>query len=139
MGMKRKNTPEEFKALETRLCELGYNLRERGNYYEYIKTVGNSVAAVTFTRLQNKPEVRDVSFEVFSTIYERRSASEFLDGHSRLLLIPTTPTLTLSRLEAANTEFEMLSKYIGKFVKEMSSIMATNGGDLHFLKLEESN
>lgn len=139
MGMKRKNTPEEFKALETRLIELGYNFRERGNYYEYIKTVGNSVATVTFTRLQNKPEVRDVSFEVFSTIYTRRSASEFLDGHSSLLLIPITPTLTLSRLEAANTEFEMLGKYIGKFIKDMEGIMATNGGDLHCLKLEESN
>ena len=49
MGMKKKNTPEEFKALETRLIELGYSFRERGNYYEYIKTVGNSVATVTFT------------------------------------------------------------------------------------------
>lgn len=139
MGKNKKNTPEEFKALETRLIELGYYFRERGNYYEYIKTAGNSVATVTFTRLRTKPDVRDVSFEVFSTIYARRSASVFLDGHSRVMLIPATPILTLSRLEAANNEFEILSKYIGKFVKEMSSIMATNGGDLHFLKLEESN
>jgi hypothetical protein len=139
MGMKRKNTPEEFKALETRLCELGYNFRERGNYYEYIKTAGNSVATVTFTRLQNKPEVRDVSFEVFSTIYTRRSASEFLDCHSRVMLIPATPILKLSKLDVANNEFELLSKYIGNFIKEMDGIMETNGGNLHFLKLEESN
>ncbi len=139
MGMNKKNTPEEFKALEARLIELGYNFRERGNYYEYIKTAGNSVATVTFTRLQNKPEVRDVSFEVFSTIYTRRSASEFLDGHSRVMLIPATPILKLSRLEAANTEFELLNKYIGNFIKEMDGIMETNGGNLHFLKLEESN
>ena len=139
MGMKKKNTPEEFKALETRLIELGYNFREHGNYYEYIKTAGNSVATVTFTRLQNKPEVRDVSFEVFSTIYARRSASEFLDGHYRVMLIPITPILALSRLEAANTEFEMLGKYIGKFVKDMEGIMATNGRNLHCLNLEESN
>jgi hypothetical protein len=139
MGMKRKNTPEEFKVLETRLCELGYNRRERGNYYEYIKTVGNSVATVTFTRLQNKPEVRDVSFEVFSTIYTRRSASEFLDGHSSLLLIPATPILKLSKLDVANNEFELLSTYIGNFIKEMDGIIETNGGNLHFLKLEESN
>lgn len=137
MGMKKKNTPEEFKALETRLIELGYNFREHGNYYEYIKTAGNSVATVTFTRLQSKPEVRDVSFEVFSTFYARRSASEFLDGHSRVMLIPITPKLKLSRLEAANNEFEMLNKYIGKFIKEMDGIMGTHGGNLYFLNTEE--
>ena len=139
MGMKKKNTPEEFKALENRLIELGYSFRERGNYYEYIKTASNSVATVTFTRLRTKPEVRDVSFEVFSTIYTRRSASVFLDGHSRLMLIPITPILELSKLEAANNEFEMLNKYVGKFIKEMDGIMGTNGGNLYFLNTEESN
>ena len=139
MGKNKKNTPEEFKALETRLIELGYYFRERGNYYEYIKTAGNSVATVTFTRLRTKPDVRDVSFEVFSTIYARRSASVFLDGHSRVMLIPATPILTLSRLEAANNEFEMLNKYIGNFIKEMDGVMTTHGRNLHCLKLEENN
>ena len=83
---KKKNTPEEFKLVEKKLCELGFKHNYRGTYYEYTKTLRYVAAIVTFRLNDSNGSIKDVSAEMFFNEQYRRTD----DGSSTQFMVRAT-------------------------------------------------
>lgn len=131
MGRKQKNTPEEFKAIEKNLCNLGYNYHFRGMYSEYIKENNGSTAVVTFRYMERGNAIRDVEFNVRVDLSTTRvEQSSYADGHLFIELIPATKLLTLAEIDAADRKFNRLAERIEKTKAEWLEMFTTKGESL---------
>ncbi len=131
MGRKQKNTPEEFKAIEKNLCNLGYTYHFRGMYSEYIKENNGSTAVVTFRYMERGNGIRDVEFNVRVDLSTTRvEQSSYADGHLFIELIPATKLLTLAEIDAADRKFNRLAERIEKTKAEWLEMFTTKGESL---------
>ncbi len=131
MGRKQKNTPEEFKAIEKNLCNLGYTYHFRGMYSEYIKENNGSTAVVTFRYMERGNAIRDVAFNVRVDLSTKRiDQSNYAGGHLFIELIPVTKLLTLAEIDTANRKFNRLADRIVATKAEWLEMFTTKGESL---------
>lgn len=123
---KKKNTPEEFKLVEKKLCELGFKHNYRGTSYEYTKTLRYVAAIVTFRLNYSNGSIKDVSAEMFFNEQYRRTD----DGSSTHLMVRATSLAstkmpTPEDMVAVDRKLASFDEYVTKVRTDVCNMINT--------------